>query len=174
MANYTKIKPFDIANGIGIRTSIFFSGCDLHCPGCFNQDIWDFSYGQPFTREVYELEIGSTLTSHISGISILGGEPLHIKNQDSVYDLITWFRQDFPAKDIWLWTGYEDTAFTPAQVELTNLCDVIVTGPYIEPQRDLTLPFRGSRNQKIKIHKAYERWYLPSDEEVREGSVFKK
>lgn len=172
MANFIKIKKFDIANGIGIRTSIYFSGCELHCKGCFNVDTWDFQSGSPFSIETYETMIKPTMNAHIAGISILGGEPLHPQNLDAAQDLCRWFRRDFPEKDIWLWTGYE--TFTPAQTEVLNLCDVTVIGPFVESQKDLTIPFRGSRNQKICIHKAYERWYLPSDEEAREGSVFKK
>lgn len=172
--NYLKIDKASVADGIGFRVVLYVAGCRNHCKGCHNPGSWNFNAGKPFNLEAKKKLYSILEKPYIRGITISGGEPLAPENLEEVSTLIKEVRQDFPTKDIWLWTGYEDTTFTTAQVELTNLCDVIVTGPYVESQRDLTLPFRGSRNQKIKIHKAYERWYLPSDEEVREGSVFKK
>lgn len=170
MANYVKIKTYDIANGVGIRTSIFFAGCDLHCKGCFNQETWDFKKGEEFTKDVYDTKISQTMNSHVAGISILGGEPLHINNQEGVYDLVLWFRMEHPDKTIWLWTGYE--IFTKPQQELLNLCDVAVVGPFVESEKDITIPFRGSRNQKILVRQKDGTWYNPTDDEVQEGIVF--
>lgn len=160
MSNYAKIKKYDIANGKGIRTSIFFSGCNHHCKGCFNQELWNFDVGKPFTREVYETKIKSTINEHIAGISILGGEPLDPKNQQATYDLCRWFKEDFPDKNIWLWTGYDiqfDSLFDCLNNnkelglvgKIITLCDVVVDQPFIEGQKDLTLPWCGSRNQRV-------------------------
>lgn len=162
MANYSKIKTFDTANGKGIRTSIFFSGCNFYCKGCFNSDIWNFNAGEPFTREVYETKIKPTITEHIAGISILGGEPLHPNNIGVVCDLIRWFKYDFPDKNIWLWTGYKfkdlilyysqhnaDFDYVIKTYEIFNYIDVLIDGQFIEEQKDLTLPWCGSRNQRV-------------------------
>lgn len=157
MSNYAKIKTYDIANGKGIRTSIFFSGCTHYCKGCFNQELWDFNIGKPFTREVYKNEIKPTINEHIAGLSILGGEPLNPNNIMSLSDLIMWFKEDFPNKNIWLWTGY-------TWEELMDRCDsskeedlnwilfeinVLVDGKFIEEEKDLTLRWCGSRNQRV-------------------------
>ena len=157
MSNIAKIKKWDVANGIGIRTSIFFSGCEFACPGCFNSDIWDFNKGEPFTRELYETEIKPTINEHIAGLSILGGEALHPKNLKAVRNLVDWFSQDFPDKSIWVWSGYSWTELMERCKKSEEddlswiLCniDVLVDGRFIESQKDLSLKFRGSRNQRI-------------------------
>ena len=157
MSNIAKIKKWDVANGIGIRTSIFFSGCEFACPGCFNSDIWDFNKGKPFTRELYETEIKPTINEHIAGLSILGGEALHPKNIEAASNLVDWFRQDFPDKSIWIWSGYlwDELMERCKKSEEDDLCwtlcniDVLVDGRFIESQKDLSLKFRGSRNQRI-------------------------
>lgn len=178
MANVVKVKTYDIANGPAIRTSVFFSGCDFGCKGCFNKDIQDFSVGEPFSREYYETRIKPTINEHIAGISILGGEPLHPNNIDATRQLVEWFRNDFPDKTIWLWTGYEynelleralATDFVYVQNQnginvckfkttlidsyctlyILNNIDVLVDGRFIEEQKDLTLKWRGSKNQRV-------------------------
>ena len=163
MANYAKVKKFDIANGEGIRTSIFFSGCEFGCKGCFNKELCGFNCGKAFTREVYENEIKPTINEHVAGISILGGEPLHYKNIYDVCDLINMFINDFPDKNIWLWTGYtweelyeemharngENHEYLIALEAILLNIDVLVDGQFIEEQRDLTLKWRGSRNQRV-------------------------
>lgn len=159
MVNIAKVKKWDIANGRGIRTSIFFSGCDFHCPSCFNSEIWDFDIGGCFTREFYESEIKPTINEHVSGISLLGGEPLHPKNIRAARQLCEWFKQDFPEKSIWLWTGYsfeEVVTLKPYNGNtamdmnvLLDLVDVIIDGQFIESEKDLTLHWRGSRNQRV-------------------------
>lgn len=159
MANISKIKIFDIANGKGIRTSIFFSGCHFKCKGCFNSEAWDFNAGEPFTVELYEYKIKPTITNHIAGLSLLGGEPLHPKNVKDVSNLIVWFKKDFPNKNIWLWSGYRWEELINRVIHdresskylttvLTNI-DVLVDGQFIEEQKDLTLPWCGSRNQRV-------------------------
>lgn len=159
MANIAKVKEWDIANGRGIRTSIFFSGCDFHCPSCFNSEIWYFDIGEQFTREFYESVIKPTINEHVSGISLLGGEPLHPKNIRATRQLCEWFKQDFPEKSIWLWTGYsfeEIVTLKPYNGNtamdmnvLLDLVDVIIDGQFIESEKDLTLHWRGSRNQRV-------------------------
>lgn len=170
MSNIVKIKQYDIANGKGIRTSIFFSGCEFKCKGCFNAEAWDFDNGEPVTKELYETKIKPTINEHIDGISILGGEPLHPKNLRAVLFLIVLFKHDFPNKSVWLWTGYtwEELAksYSCTQEEYKKLSDedfsrnilirdilrkinVLVDGQYIEEQRDLTLKWRGSKNQRV-------------------------
>lgn len=161
MSNVTKIKKFDIANGEGIRTSIFFSGCEFHCKGCFNSEAWDFKSGKPFDLRTYLEEIKPTINEHVAGISILGGEPLHPNNIYDVYTLILWFKMDFPDKNIWLWSGYtyEELMDIIEQREIPfetfclqailNNISVLVDGQFIEEQRDLTLKWRGSQNQRV-------------------------
>lgn len=159
MANYSKIKTFDIANGEGIRTSIFFSGCNFGCKGCFNSETWDFNAGEPFTLEVYETKIKPTITEHIAGIGILGGEPLHPKNLKDVSNLVIWFKKDFPNKNIWLWSGstweelieraIHDYANSRYLTTILVNIDVLVDGQFVEEQKDLTLPWSGSRNQRV-------------------------
>ena len=162
MSNYAKIEKCSINNGKGVRTSIFFSGCNHHCKGCFNQELWGFDVSKPFTREVYETKIKPTINEHIAGISILGGEPLDPRNIQATRDLCEWFKRDFPDKDIWVWTGYKfeellnwqlyPTAYQRnalSEIIIGELIDVLVDGKFIEEQKDLTLPWCGSRNQRV-------------------------
>lgn len=165
MSNYAKIKTYDIANGKGIRTSIFFSGCTHYCKGCFNQELWDFNVGKPFTREVYENEIKPTINEHIAGLSILGGEPFNYRNILALENLIKWFKKDFPKKNIWVWSGFtinellsEDyDLLLPVSThigsyvkkEILPYIDILVDGKFIEEEKDLTLRWCGSRNQRV-------------------------
>jgi anaerobic ribonucleoside-triphosphate reductase activating protein len=158
VSNIAKVKTFDIANGEGIRTSVFFSGCEFKCKGCFNKELWDFNTGEQFNVYMYENKIKPTINEHVAGISILGGEPLHYKNLKDVSDLITWFKKDFPNKNIWLWSGYtwgeliEKVIHDKGSKYLTNILsniDILVDGQFIEDQKDLTLKWRGSRNQRV-------------------------
>lgn len=164
VSNIAKIKTYDIANGKGIRTSIFFSGCTFACPGCFNSDIWDFNVGQPFNRELYEKEIKPTINEHIAGISILGGDGFHPRNIVGTCNLCRWFKKDFPDKTIWAWSGftYEELISEEYESSLNlydyiddipyltlSLIDVLIDGRFIEKQKDLTLPYMGSKNQRV-------------------------
>ena len=145
--NYAGIIYNDIANGPGVRVSLFVSGCRNHCPGCFNPETWDFDYGDPFTAEI-EAEIVEALRpSWIQGLSILGGDPMEPENQEVLIPFVRRLRAEFPTKDIWLYTGYrlEDVSGSP----MLPYVDVIVDGPYIETEKDVRLAFRGSRNQRI-------------------------
>lgn len=145
--NYAKINAHDVANGPGIRVSVFVSGCEHHCPGCFNPETWDFGYGKPFgISRVFEvLELGKP--EYIKGLSVLGGEPLHPKNVKGVTVLCGAWKHDYPDKPIWLYTGYlwDDIK----QLHLLKFVDVLVDGPFVEAEKDLNLRFRGSRNQRI-------------------------
>lgn len=156
MSNYSKIKTFDIANGKGIRTSIFFSGCEHYCKNCFNSELWNFNVGQLFTKEVYESKIKQTMNKHITGISILGGEPLHPNNITATFNLVKWFKEDFPEKTIWLWTGYTWEELTSKSnsnykinIGILNNIDVLVDGKYVDELRDISLKWCGSTNQRV-------------------------
>ncbi|MBO6220243.1 MAG: anaerobic ribonucleoside-triphosphate reductase activating protein [Treponema sp.] len=155
---YGTIKKTDIANGLGVRVSLFVSGCRNHCKGCHNQITWDFKFGNIFT-EMTEMEILEALApSYIDGLTVLGGEPFEEENQEVLAPFLETVKKAFPKKNIWCYTGYlydkdllpadgrKHTAFTN---RMLACIDVLVDGPYIESQRDLTLNFRGSRNQRI-------------------------
>ena len=147
--NYAGIKKVDIANGPGVRVSLFVSGCRNHCPGCFNPEAWDFTYGKPFTRETEDEIVTALRPSWIQGLSILGGEPMEPENQKALLPFIRRVKEELPDKDVWLYTGYrlEYVGTFP----LLSYVDVVVDGPFIEEQKDAGLAFRGSRNQRI-IH----------------------
>lgn len=157
--NYAEIKPVDIANGPGVRVSIFVSGCEHHCKGCFNSIAWDFDYGKPFINEVMDYIIDLLKPDYIKGITFLGGEPMHPNNQCDVAKLIYKIREIYEdTKSIWLFTGYvlgENiiNACTPKcntffEFILNNI-DVLVDGPFIEEKKNLSLRFKGSENQRI-------------------------
>ena len=154
--NYMKIDKTSISNGIGVRVVLWCAGCTQKCPGCFNPETWDFSAGKLFDESAKSYLFEQLRKSYIQGITFSGGHPLEICNMLTVYNLIKEIKEKFPQKDIWLFTGltleYED--FTrPDNVSFESRilrnCDVIVDGPYIESQRDITLAFRGSTNQRI-------------------------
>ena len=159
--NITNIKYFSTVNGTGVRTAVFVSGCNLHCEGCFNSGAWSFNAGHELSLELINKILDSIEPEYISGLSILGGEPLDLKNQLGVAQLIEEFRERFGnSKTIWLWTGYEydniplgeDTFYIISNV------DVIVDGPFIAEKKDLNLPYRGSSNQRIiDIQKSLEK-----------------
>lgn len=160
MSNYTKIKNFDIANGSGISVSIFLSGCDIHCQGCFNQEIWDFNAGEPFTDDILKYLMDLCKNEHINHLSILGGDPLHPNNQETTYKICSTFKELYPNKKLWLWTGYVIDMNTLYDCLNNNepfglvgkimyLCDYVIDQPFIEDQKDLTLKWRGSKNQRI-------------------------
>lgn len=150
--HYAKIKNFDIANGVGIRTSLFVSGCSNKCKGCFNQELWDKDYGEEFTEETIKEILDSIDNEQIAGLSILGGDPLEYYNLDMVGKLIDEFRKRFGfEKSIWMWTGYllEDIINDPRRWSVVRKVDYLVDGPFILEKRNLKLKFRGSENQRI-------------------------
>ena len=147
--NYCRIKKTDIANGPGIRVSLFVSGCRSHCPGCFQPETWDFDYGDPFTKTTEKEIIRALRPSWIQGLSILGGDPMEPENQRALLPFLKRLHILLSGKDVWLYTGYrlESVSNSP----LLPFVDVVVDGPFIETEKDISLAFRGSRNQRI-IH----------------------
>lgn len=153
--NYSAIKYADIANGEGVRTSLFVSGCRRRCPFCFNEEAWSFTAGEPFTEEV-EARIMESLEPHyVSGLSLLGGEPMEPENQRGLVDFVERVKKRFPRKSIWCFTGdlYEDLAQGGKHTEVTDrllaCIDVLVDGPFVQEFKDITLRFKGSSNQRI-------------------------
>ena len=145
--NYGAIKKVDIANGPGVRVSLFVSGCRNHCKGCFQPETWDFDYGQPFTKKTEKEIMKALRPSWIQGLSILGGDPMEPENQKALLPLLKRIHVFMPDKDVWLYTGYrlESVSGSP----LLPYVDVVVDGPFLEEEKDLSLSFRGSRNQRI-------------------------
>ena len=166
--NYAEIKFNDIANGEGVRTSLFVSGCRHHCKNCFNAITWDFGYGKEFTDEVIEKIFNATEPDWINGLSLLGGEPFEPENQSALLDLLKKFHERFPKKDVWCYSGFtfeeitgqsENTsrAFTDISTELLKNIDILVDGRYVEELHDIRLKFRGSSNQRvIDVKKTFE------------------
>lgn len=159
---YANIKYCDIANGLGVRTSLFVSGCTHRCEGCFNSEAWDFGYGETLTEEVEEEILRSCEPPYISGLSLLGGEPMEPVNQRGLLSLVRKFRERYPGKNIWCYTGYtyetdllnpEGRARCEVTEQLLGYIDILVDGEFDQTQYDISLKFRGSRNQRIlRIH----------------------
>lgn len=151
--NIAKIRSMDISNGPGIRASIFVSGCNNNCKGCFNKEAQDFEFGEKYTEELEKRIFKILDNEHIQGLSILGGEPLDLKNQEGVLALIVKVKEKFPEKDIWLWSGYTIESLIsredPITTKILNKIDYIVDGPFIEELKNPSLEFRGSSNQRI-------------------------
>ena len=155
--NYAAIKNCDIANGPGVRVSLFVSGCTHHCKGCFNQIAWDFDYGTAFTQETIDLILQMLEPDHVKGLTLLGGEPFEPQNQPSVLNLLQQMKKKFPQKTVWAFSGYlfdkDILAGRLGNRNITNALleyvDVLVDGPFVEAQKDLMLRFRGSSNQRI-------------------------
>lgn len=144
---YNTIKQLDIANGPGCRVSLFVQGCSFNCPGCFNTVAKDFDGGNLFTEQTRDTILALAEPVHISGLSILGGEPLHPRNREEVLRLTREFKEKYPTKTVWIWTGYlfEDVA----EDFLDSAVDVVVDGRFIEAQKDLRLKYQGSANQRV-------------------------
>lgn len=158
--NYSAIKYCDIANGTGVRTVLFVSGCRNCCKGCFQPETWDFSYGQPFTRKVEDALIESLQPSYIKGLTLLGGDPMEPENQAALLPFLRRVKKLCPEKDIWAYTGYVldrdlvsggkcDTQDTQ---EMLSYIDVLVDGPFLEEEYSIMLKFKGSANQLSLIH----------------------
>lgn len=155
--NYATIKKTDVANGPGIRVSLFVSGCTHHCPQCFNAETWDFAYGQPYTQETQQEILQALDHGYIRGLSLLGGEPFEEANRFTVLELLREVRQRFPKKDVWCYSGYTyDTDMLrwiaegkQEVLEMLKHIDVLVDGEFIAAQKNLRLAFRGSENQRI-------------------------
>ena len=157
--NYATIKWTDIANGEGVRISLFVSGCTRHCKNCFNAVAWDFSYGKPFDETVQESIFNGLEADYISGLSLLGGEPLEPQNQRALLPFVREVKKRFPEKTIWCYTGNsfdpatgvlkEKDKNTEVTEELISLFDVLVDGEFIEEEKNIRLKFRGSENQRV-------------------------
>lgn len=148
---YAKIRKMDISNGEGVRVSLFVQGCSFHCKNCFNQETWDFNGGKEFTTAEIQKIIELANKDYIAGLSVLGGEPLHNNNVDEVFHIVAAFKEKFPNKDIWLWTGFkfEDAIKDSKRKFILRNIDVLVDGQFEEDKKDLTLKWRGSSNQRV-------------------------
>lgn len=152
---YGEIKDCDIANGEGVRISLFVSGCTNHCEHCFQPQTWDFSYGQPFTRETEEHLLALLAPDYINGLSLLGGEPFEPENQRALLPFLRRVHKNFPGKDVWAYSGFtlEELTGGPPHCEVTDellsMVDVLVDGRYVEALKDISLRFRGSSNQRL-------------------------
>lgn len=155
--NYATIKYCDIANGTGVRTSLFVSGCRRHCPECFNAVAWDFGYGLPFDKAVRNEILGSLAPDYIDGLSLLGGEPFEPENQRALLPFLRRVKAAYSGKTIWAFSGFtleemqQDGSHPRCEVtdELLSLLDVLVDGRFVEELKDISLRFRGSRNQRL-------------------------
>ena len=155
--NYAVIKNCDIANGPGVRVSLFVSGCTHRCPGCFNEVAWDFSYGEPFTEETMDSILKMMGPPHIKGLTLLGGEPFEPQNQPDIVELLRRVKAQFPEKSIWAYSGYlfdKDILagrLGPWEItkEFLSYLDVLVDGPFVLSRKNLSLRFRGSDNQRL-------------------------
>ena len=155
--NYATIKPRDIANGPGVRVSLFVSGCTHRCPGCFNEEAWDFNFGQPFTQEVIDKILEDLSPSFVKGLTLLGGEPFDPRNQPAIVELLRQIKAKYPEKSIWAFSGYLfDKDILPGKLgdpavtrEYLSYLDVLVDGPFVQARKNLTLRFRGSENQRL-------------------------
>ncbi len=155
--NYATIKPVDIANGPGVRVSLFVSGCTHRCKGCFNEEAWDFQFGKPFTEEVQKQLLSSLDHDYIEGLTLLGGEPMEPSNQESLLPFIKAVREHLSGKTIWCFTGYDFEKDILGKMmktsavtrELIPLFDVMVDGKFVAEKKNLSLKFRGSENQRV-------------------------
>lgn len=155
--NYGEIKNYDIANGEGVRVTLFVSGCTHHCRGCFNPETWDFSYGRPFDAAIRQELLQALAPDYIDGLTLLGGEPFEPDNQRALLPFLKEIRQTLPSKNIWAYTGYtletdllsHSRARCECTDEMLSLLDVLVDGEFIQAQKNISLSFRGSENQRI-------------------------
>ena len=155
--NYATIKNNDIANGPGVRVSLFVSGCTHKCPGCFNEEAWDFAYGQPFTQDTIDSILNMLKPPHIKGLTLLGGEPFEPQNQPAIVELLRQVKANYPEKSIWAYSGYlfdRDILagrLGPKEItdEYVSYLDVIVDGRFVLSKKNLSLRFRGSENQRL-------------------------
>ena len=159
---YGNIKKIDIANGEGVRTSLFVSGCKNHCKNCFNPETWSFTYGKPFTDDTLNELMDSLKPDYIKGLTILGGEPFELENQEVVSNIVKRFKELYPEKTLWMYSGYlfdqdllpeNGKRHTPFTFDILKNVDVLVDGRFVEELKNLSLKFRGSENQRIILVK---------------------
>lgn len=155
--NYADIKQYDVANGIGVRVSLFVSGCTHHCKECFNKEAWDFSYGKEFTQKEIEDIISYLKPSYVAGLSLLGGEPFEPSNQEGLLPLLRRVRSEYPEKTVWCYSGYlfdrdiRDGMCRESDItkEMLSYIDILVDGEFVVDKKNLKVNFRGSDNQRI-------------------------
>lgn len=155
--NYGNIKKNDIANGEGVRVSLFVSGCTNHCFNCFQPETWDFEYGQPFTSQTTQEILDALQPSYIQGITLLGGDPFEMSNQEELVKLLRMIKEKYPQKNVWAYTGFildQDLLdggrrHGPHTDEMLSYIDVLVDGPFMNNQKNISLKFRGSENQRV-------------------------
>lgn len=181
--NYAEIKNCDIANGLGVRVSLFVSGCTHHCKNCFNEVTWDFHYGNVFDESVEEKILDYLKPNHITGLTLLGGEPMEPTNQRALLPFVKRVKAMYPNKDIWLYSGYlfdkellqESRARCEVTDELLNYIDVLVDGRFVEELKDISLKFRGSSNQRIiDVQKSLKNKTIVLYKDLNENREFKK
>ena len=181
--NYADIKKVDVANGEGVRVSVFVSGCNHHCKGCFNECAWDFNYGDKFTEKEEDRVINYMNHDYIEGLSLLGGEPLEPKNQEGLLPLVKKVKERFPNKNIWCYTGFDFEKDVMGKMcntwqetkELISDIDVIVDGKFEEGRKNPSLKFRGSENQRlIDVQKSVQAgqiiWANVEEEEIKKAN----
>ena len=159
--NYAGIKKLDVANGPGLRVTLFVSGCTHHCKGCFNKETWDFNYGEPFTEETEEEIMKELRRPQIAGLTLLGGEPFEQVNQKGLLPLVRKAKKEFPEKPLWCFTGYDFEKDILGRMiteweetrELLSYIDILVDGKFVEELKDLNLRFKGSSNQRTILVK---------------------
>lgn len=167
--NYGAIKKTDIANGVGVRVTLFVSGCRNHCPGCFQPETWDFTYGRHFDEGTMQEILKAMEPSYITGFTMLGGEPFEPENQPKVCQILAEIRRAYPQKSLWSYTGYTldkdmvpgGARYTEKTDEILSLLDVLVDGRFEEDKKDVGLMYRGSRNQRI----------IDMPQTIREGRI---
>ena len=155
--NYGEIKSCDIANGIGVRISLFVSGCTNHCKNCFQPQTWDFNFGEPFTSDTEEKILKMLEPDYIDGLTVLGGEPMEPSNQQALYPFLLKVKEKMPNKSIWVFSGFtleemrEEGGYSNCDVteKILSIIDVLVDGRFVEELKDITLKFRGSSNQRL-------------------------
>ena len=155
--NYCNIKKYDIANGEGVRTTLFVSGCTNRCEHCFQPETWDFNYGERFTEQTQDLLIEYLAPDFVEGLTLLGGEPMEPANQRALLPFVKRVKQLYPNKTVWCYTGYtlekdllsDSRVKTECTEELLSLIDVLVDGRYVDALKDISLRFRGSKNQRV-------------------------
>ncbi len=154
---YGNIKKYDVADGEGVRVTLFISGCRIHCPGCFQPETWDFRYGQEYTEETQKEVLDAMDSEFIAGLTVLGGEPFEPENQRVIVKLMKAAKERYPEKNIWCWSGYlydrdlqpGGRKYTEVTDEMLSYIDILVDGPFMLAKKNLALSFRGSENQRV-------------------------
>lgn len=163
--HYNKIRKMDISNGIGIRVSLFVQGCEFHCKGCFNPETWNFEGGKEFNTHTLSTILKLCDDEKIQGLSILGGEPMHPKNRETVVDIMRAFKFKFPNKDIWMWTGYTlENLLAENDDDVKSMLiylDYLIDGQFVEEKKNLNLKWAGSENQRwIDIQESMKQGHI--------------